>query len=105
MIGEFIYAGELYTIKNRAEPVADDEWPFEFKTYKDAKLFLKSTVGNKYYRNEMLKIAAFFFPFTCQQNNESFIRIQEQQLQLLWQELLGGNLVLLCKRPSKILDL
>ena len=103
MIGEFIYAGKLYTIKNRAEPVDEDEWPFEFKTFKDAKLFLESTVGNKFYRNEMLEIAAFFLPFVCHQNNDSSIKNQERRLQLLVQELLVGNLVILRKKPSKIL--
>lgn len=104
MIGEFIYAGRLFTIKNRAEPVAEDEWPFKFKTFKDAKLFLESTVGNKLYRNAMLEIAAFFLPFACQQNHHGSSKIQEQRLKLLAQELLAGNLVILCKKPSKILD-
>jgi hypothetical protein len=104
MLGEFIHAGELYIIKNRAEPIAEDEWPFEFKTFKDAQLFLDSAAGNKFARNKMLEIAAFFLPFACQQNNGGSSKIQEQRLLLLVQELFEGNLVLLCKKPYKMLE-
>lgn len=104
MIGEFIHADKLYVIKNRAEPIAEDEWPHEFKTFKDAQLFLESALGNKFSRNIMLEIAAFFLPFACQRNNGGSRKIQEQRLLLLVQELFEGNLVLLCKKPSKILD-
>lgn len=104
MLGEFIHAGEWYVIKNRAEPVAEDECPFEFKTFEDAQLFFEGAVGNEFSRNEMLEIATFFLPFAFQQNNGGSSKIQEQRLQLLVQELLEGNLVLLCKKPSKMPD-
>ncbi|MGD9367203.1 MAG: hypothetical protein PVH87_16005 [Desulfobacteraceae bacterium] len=102
MLGEFVYAGKWYVIKNKAEPVAEDEWPFEFKTFKDAQLFFEGAVGNAFSRNAMLEIATFFLPFACQQNNSGSGKIQEQRLQLLVRELLEGNLVLLCKKPSRL---
>jgi hypothetical protein len=98
MLGEFVHAGMRYIIKNRTEPVAEDEWPFEFETFKDAQFFFQGAVGSKFSRNEMLEIAAFFLPFACQQDDGSSEEIQEQQLQLLVQELLEGSLVLLCKK-------
>ena len=104
MLGEFIHAGQWYIIKNRAEPVAEDEWPFEFKTFKEAQLFFEGAVGNALSRNEMLEIATFFLPFACKQNNVGSSKNQEQRLKLLVQELLEGNLVLLCKKPSKMPD-
>ncbi len=100
MIGEFVYAGRWYIIKNRAEPVAEDERPFEFKTFKDARLFFEGAVGNALSRNEMFEIVTFFLPFACLQNNGGSSKIQEKQLQLLAQELHEGNLVLLCKSPQ-----
>lgn len=104
MIGEFVHAGKWYIIKNKAEPVAEDEWTFEFKTFKDLRLFLEGVVGNKFSRNDLLEIAAFFLPFAGQLNKGDSSNIQEQHLQLLVQELLEGNLVLLCKKPSKMPD-
>ncbi|MGD9366290.1 MAG: hypothetical protein PVH87_11365 [Desulfobacteraceae bacterium] len=102
MLGEFVHAGRRYIIKNRTEPVAEDEWPFEFETFKEAQFFFQGAIGSKFSRNEMLEIAAFFLPFACQQDNGGSEEIQEQQLQLLVQELLEGSLVLLCKKPSKM---
>ncbi len=100
MLGEFVHAGQWYIIKNRAEPVAEDEWPFEFKTLKEAQLFFEGAVGNALSRNVMHEIATFFLPFACRQNNGGSSKIQEKQLQLLAQELHEGNLVLLCKSPQ-----
>lgn len=105
MLGEFVHAGKRYIIKNRAEPVAEDEWPFEFKTFKDAQLFFEDAVGSKYSRNEMLEIATFFLPFACRQNHGGSSWNQELRLQLLVQELLDGNLVLLRKKHSKTKNL
>jgi hypothetical protein len=102
MLGEFIHAGNWYIIKNRAEPVDEDEWPFEFKTRKEARLFFEGAVGNELSRNEMLEITTFFLPFACRQNNGGSSKIQEHRLRLLVQELLEGNLVLLCKKPSRM---
>ncbi len=102
MLGEFVRAGKWYIIKNRAEPVAEDERPFEFKTFKDAQLFFEGAVGNVLSLDEMLEITTFFLPFACQQDNGGSSKIQKQRLQLLVQELLEGNLVLLCKKPSKM---
>lgn len=101
MIGEFVHAGSCYIIKNKAEPVDEDEWKFEFKTFKAAQLFLEGVFGNKFSRNDLLETAAFFLPFACKQNKCDSRKIQEQRLQLLMQELLEGNLVLLCKASSK----
>lgn len=105
MLGEFIHAGQWYIIKNRTEPVAEDEWPFEFKTFEEAQLFFEGAAGNALSRNEMLEIVTFFLPFAYQQNNGGSSKNKEQRLKLLVQELLEGNLVLLCKKPSKMPNL
>ena len=97
MLGEFIHAGKLFIVKHPHDPLSEDEMPCRFGTIKDAELFFKYAIANRFTCQEIIEITKWYLPFSSPSTDGCSSEIQEKRLNLLLQELVRGNLILVQK--------